>query len=74
MCGKFFEAIGEKKVRCKLCDVIDNIHAKLFDEPPPDKYAYMSGKDSKSQCKIDSFVHENRCSPVRTKEKTRPII
>jgi len=39
-----------------------------------DKYVYTSGKDSKDQRKIESFVNKNRYSPECTKEKTRPII
>ena len=50
----------------------NHIYVKPLDEPHPDKYD-ESSKESRSQCKLDSFVHVKKCSAECAEEITRRI-
>ena len=71
----YFEIVGEKKVRCKLCvppatttlayhGGTTSMQSHLSSHHP-DKYAGESSKESQSQRKLDSFVHAKKCPAER---------
>ena len=79
----YFETVGEKKVRCKLCvppatttlayhGGTTSMQSHLSSHHP-DKYAGESSKESQSQRKLDSFVHAKKCPAERAEEITRRI-
>ena len=50
----------------------NHIYTKPLDQPHPDKYD-ESTKESRSQCKLDSFVHAKKYSAECVEEITRRI-
>ena len=80
---KYIKIVGEKKVQCKLyvppatttyfsLSWWNHIYVKPLYEPHPDKYD-ESGKESHSQCRLDSFVHAKKYSAEYAEEITRRI-
>ena len=73
----YFETVGEKKVRCKLCvpptslayhGGSTSMQNHLLSHHP-DKYS-ESSKESGSQRKLDSFVPVKKCPAERAEEIT----
>ena len=78
---EFYYLVGEKSVKCKLCDRPGTVlryqggtknNEKSLDEHHPGEYSDPEkDKSAKSQSTLDNFVRTKKCHTERSNEITR---